>query len=240
MNKQYLVILSVKLLVVSALLLMVYIGVMALVRSSDFVIRKVEVEGDLQHVTRAQVERAVTAKLIGNFFTVNLHDLLQELKKLSWINRVEVRRVWPDRIIVRVSEHVVFARWNESYLLSAEGKVFDGKSEQPLPSLKGPDDSAQEVKERYLKFSSLLTSINLIPQQVILSQRRAWQLRLSNGLIVALGRDQANNTVESRLERFLEVYEALGGRLNQQPLSYVDLRYPNGFAVRLGSKQEAI
>jgi len=60
-----------------------------------------------------------------------------------------------------------------------------------------------------------------------MSQRRAWQLWLDNGLLLVLGRERS----EARLERFVAVYHDTIGRLPWQP-SYVDLRYDNGFALR--------
>ena len=70
-------------------------------------------------------------------------------------------------------------------------------------------------------------------ERVVLSPRFAWQLRLGNGLHLMLGRDA--DAAEARLRRFVGAYremrERLGGR--QQ---VVDLRYPNGFAVRVGPR----
>ena len=67
----------------------------------------------------------------------------------------------------------------------------------------------------------------------------AWQLRLSGGdiggLNVELGRD-GSEAVEQRLERFVAAYPDSLGRLPQRAaaeLRFVDLRYPNGFAMRV-------
>ena len=65
-----------------------------------------------------------------------------------------------------------------------------------------------------------------------LSQRLSWQLRLSNGLAVQLGRDSERDSVRERLARFVEVYPRTLGRLSRR-FDYVDLRYPNGFALRV-------
>jgi cell division protein FtsQ len=65
---------------------------------------------------------------------------------------------------------------------------------------------------------------------VVLTQRYAWQLRLANGLHVMLGRD--GDVAESRLRRFVEVYPETLGRMARKH-EYVDLRYPNGFALRV-------
>jgi len=64
-------------------------------------------------------------------------------------------------------------------------------------------------------------------ERVVLTQRHAWQLRLGNGLHVMLGRDA--DLAEARLRRFVETYPSVEKRKHD----YVDLRYPNGFALRV-------
>ena len=60
----------------------------------------------------------------------------------------------------------------------------------------------------------------------------AWQVRLANGIALELGRDQARQSLEERLARFVAVYPRAAAHLNQR-IGHVDLRYPNGFAIRL-------
>jgi cell division protein FtsQ len=67
-------------------------------------------------------------------------------------------------------------------------------------------------------------------ERVVLTQRLAWQLRLGNGLHVMLGRDA--DLAEERLRRFVESY-AVTVEKTKKRYEYVDLRYPNGFALRV-------
>jgi cell division protein FtsQ len=64
--------------------------------------------------------------------------------------------------------------------------------------------------------------------QISLSPRHAWQLRLSNGMALELGREQP----QQRLARFVAVYPYSMAPM-QRTVSYVDLRYQNGFAAYL-------
>ena len=70
------------------------------------------------------------------------------------------------------------------------------------------------------------------PVQVTLSPRLAWALRLENGMQVEMGREQVKAPVGARLQRFIEVYPETVGKRATRP-SVVDLRYPNGFAMRI-------
>ena len=53
-------------------------------------------------------------------------------------------------------------------------------------------------------------------------------MRLANGLQITLGRDA--DLAEQRLERFVEAY---AGTVGTRVPQVVDLRYPNGFALRV-------
>jgi len=60
-----------------------------------------------------------------------------------------------------------------------------------------------------------------------LTPRRAWQITTNNGIVIELGRVD----MQQRLEKFASVYNSTIVGLNKK-ISYADLRYPNGFAVR--------
>jgi len=66
------------------------------------------------------------------------------------------------------------------------------------------------------------------PVQVNVSARRAWSLRIDTGTTLELGR----NDLENRLARFVQNYERAAQYLGRR-VDYVDLRYRNGFAVRV-------
>lgn len=107
-----------------------------------------------------------------------------------------------------------------------------GESEQQLPLFIGQDEAAAEMTRQYAQFSQQLAGLDLRVTQLGLSARHAWQLHLSNGMVLELGRDD----MQQRLARFVEVYPyslaAVSGKVK-----YVDLRYRNGFAVSGLAKQ---
>ncbi|MNC85845.1 Cell division protein FtsQ [compost metagenome] len=64
--------------------------------------------------------------------------------------------------------------------------------------------------------------------QVQVTPRRAWQLKLASGTTLELGREH----IEARLARFVALHPRTVGTLGRR-VDYVDLRYANGFAVRI-------
>jgi len=216
----------------------IYAGVHAAIHSPLLPVRQVALQGDLDHVTREQAEEAARAAAAGTFFSVDLDAVRRAYEALPWVRKVEVRRQWPDRLQVAIEEHVPLARWGAdtrvAHLVNTHGEVFEGKvpDGDRLPQFAGPVGSAQEVTRRYVAFRQALAPLKVEPRQVLLSPRYAWQLRLSNGLTLELGRDQLKEPVLERLSRFVAYYARTLGQLNRR-LDYVDLRYPNGFALRV-------
>ncbi len=211
-----------------ALLVLLYAVVSLLMHSPLFPVRRIAVEGNLTHVTREQLQYVVKNELKGTFFTLNLDRTRQAFEKLPWVRQVEVRRFWPDRLEVNIEEHQAVARWGSVALLNSHGERFDAAIGDPLPVLEGPDGTEKQLIEGYRRYREVLAPLGKLPTHVWLSERRAWRLELDRQLIVEIGRDDG----EERLRRFVTAYPNSLARLDQA-FEYVDLRYPNGFAVRM-------
>jgi len=205
------------------------VAMQMLVRSSLWPLREVMVVGELKHTTRAEVEAMLDGRVAGNFFSAELGEVRAAVERLPWVRRAGVRRVWPDRLEVTIEEHVALARWGDSMLLNTFGERFAGKSDARLPQLAGPPGTEAEVARRYAAFARTLAPLGTPLEQVVLTPRFAWQLRLGNGVQLALGRD--TDAAQARLERFVQTFSA--PESGAARYDYVDLRYPNGFALRL-------
>lgn len=215
-----------------------YAVVMAALRLPVFPLRDVSVVTPLNHVTQAQVELAVQDSMSGNFFTVNLDKVRTSFEKLPWVRRASVRRRWPDGIELELEEQDAVAQWRqgeagEVRLVNPQGETFAAASRVPLPVLAGPPGRAPDVLARYREFAAAVKPLGRSLSSVSLSAREAWSLRLDNGLAVELGRDQPKAPLAERLSRFVAAYGETSERL-RAPMVMADLRYPNGFAVRLG------
>jgi len=210
-----------------AAILLLYALLFLMIHLPLFPLRHVDVKGDLRHVSYQQVSDIVTRDFKGNFFTLDLMQAGQGFQKLPWVRNVSLRRQWPDTLEVTLEEHVALARWAGGGLVNTRGELFQAATHSELPLLSGPEDSAPEVAERYIRFKAALAPLKLQPVSLAMNERRAWQLKLDSGLTLQLGRDQPG----ARLDKFVRAYDATIARMPYQ-VTYVDLRYPNGFAVR--------
>ena len=191
-----------------------------------FPLHSVRLHAAPQRVIPEDVLQKVRGEVDGNFFTVDIARLRQSLEQLPWVRSVSIRREFPDRLVVQLEEHSTLARWNGASLVNTYGEVFDAQSEETLPAFIGQDGDSYEIAQRYGEFGGQLQPLKLRVAQIALSPRHAWQLRLSNGMVLELGREE----MEQRLARFVEVYPYSLAAL-EGSVRYVDLRYRNGFAL---------
>ncbi|HEV2270536.1 MAG TPA: cell division protein FtsQ/DivIB [Steroidobacteraceae bacterium] len=196
----------------------------------DQPIRTVQVTGRFQHVAPADIEQTVAREVRGQgLLTVNLTNVSRAIHTLPWVDAVSVERDWPHGLSVLVIEQVAAARWGQDGLVNANGVLFaTGVARFPagLARLSGPEGAEAEVTLRYLAMLRRLKEANVTIAALRLDARGAWQLDLANGISVRLGRSQ----VDERFEKFMSA--ALGlVQHRAADISYVDMRYTNGFAV---------
>lgn len=230
-----------------ALGLLAYGTVSWVVAQPWFALHTLEVKTPTAHVTEAQIRLVAERRVRGTFFTVDLERVRNSLEKLPWVREARVERRWPDTLVVSLSEHEPIARWNDNALISETNDVFVAAVEQSLPRLFGPENSSAEVAAAYRSYQAALAPLGMKISELRLSPRHAWRIQLDNGMQIALGRDQAN----TRLARFVALYPTVfAAPAVANPTSLespdatepqavapipvaVDLRYPDGFAVRM-------
>lgn len=204
-----------------------------------FPVREVVVTQTLREVRRVEIEEALAGKLRGNFFSVSLETLRQSLEQLPWVRRVTVRRQWPANIELNIEEHVPVAFWGDGsgQLVNSYGEIFTAGISVPpahaMPVLQGPMGFVPEMLEVYRQSLLLLGPVSRVPQALTVSPRLAVQLKLDDGMIVELGREQAKAPLRERLARFVEFYPSVLSAAKKRP-EVVDMRYPKGFALRVG------
>ena len=214
---------------VAALVFGVALAQLAL-RSPHLPVRELLVVTPLEKTSKQEIERATRGRIAANFFAVEPAEVRAGLQQLPWVRRVTVRKVWPDRLEVGLEEHVALARWGSDALVNTHGETFRGRADGALPLFVGPAGSETEITLRYASFKALLAPLGVQPERVVLTPRLAWQLKLDNGLQIMLGRD--GDQAEARLKRFVAAYDSTLKTVARKH-EYVDLRYPNGFALRM-------
>ena len=192
-------------------------------------ITAVVVNGPFQRVPALEVERAVREHLRGGFLTADLGAIQRAVEQVPWADRARVQRRWPDGLYVQVTEQVAAARWGDAALVNTRGEVFAVDPRHipgELPKLDGPPGSQAQVAELYFQLYPRLLEAGLRATALTEDARGAWQLELSNGVLVRFGRRQ----LSERVERFLRAGTVVLATRGTD-VSVLDMRYSNGFAV---------
>ncbi len=222
---------------------------LALARLPAFALTDVVVTHELRTVKRAELEALLQQMPHRSYFDTSPEALQQGLEKLPWVRRAEVRRYWPGQLLVTIEEQVAVAHWGEREESAAEtedwvnpyGEVFSAPPaegmQRNLPVLSGPPGQSAEVLLRYSEFLQQLRTIGKTPVRVALSSRLAWQVRLDDGMLVNLGREQQQIPLAQRLARFITYYPTIVAASGTARVTVVDMRYPNGFALQQAQTQ---
>ena len=217
-------------------------GLLWLMRSPLFPIRAIQLEGDLARNSVPTLRANAAPRLAGNFFDADLQAGRRAFEAVPWVRRAVVRRVWPDRLAVRLEEHRAAALWEgqrdapgAERLVNNFGEVFQANvgdvEDDHLPVLAGPDGSSVQMLALVQRLTLAFARLDMAVQRLELSSRGSWRVELDSGATVELGRG-SDDEVLARTERFVRTLTQATGRW-RAPLLYADLRHADGYAVRL-------
>lgn len=246
-------------LAVLAVLAMLAGGIYWLIQRPQFELQAIEIEpapnSTLHYVTPASIQNAISGNLTGNFFTINLTDAQSVFEETPWVRSASVRRIWPNAIRVTIEEQQPLALWNDSQMINTWGQVFtvnqgELDDEVVLPQFEGPEGKEGLVVDRYAELARWFAPLDVTVRKLSLSDRLAWQVTLSNGMTLALGRDPGADApvaqggipgalpFADRIQRFVQALPQATQKIGDRAVTHADLRYPNGFALTLAALPE--
>ena len=190
--------------------------------------RTLAVQGEFAQVDEQAVREAVLPLVARGFFAVDLDEVRAAVAALPWVERVEVRKRWPDRLEVTLHEHTPVARWGDDRMLSEDGALFAAPegAGAGLPLFEGPESRAGELMAVHGIARPLFLPLGLRIDTVTLSARGSWSLRLDDGTRIEAGRGDP----QARLARFARMLPQLRDDPTRR-IVRADLRYTNGFAI---------
>jgi cell division protein FtsQ len=192
--------------------------------------RKLEVSGPFARVSADQVRAVVLPRVKSGFFAIRMEPIRDAIAAMPWVERVEVRKRWPDQLVVSLTEHRAFARWGHDKLLSEHAQIFTAPGSpdlSALPQLEGPDDRRADVITLYNQVQPLFAGSGRRVEGVSLSDRDSWTLHMHDGADVVVGRSDP----QERLRRFAHLIPQITAARQGSTLLRADLRYTNGFTL---------
>ncbi|MGL5038217.1 MAG: cell division protein FtsQ/DivIB [Aeromonas sp.] len=204
--------------------------------ASQLPISELLLQGQHQYSQTEELRHAVLDGAESrNFFELDVNKLQTRLDALPWVAQASVRKKWPNKIKVYLTEQDVAARWDGNRFVNTQGEIFSApdRVKLPLMQLSGPDDQVAKVLKDSLQYQSQLAAKGYTLLGVNLTPRRAWELTLDGNIKLFLGR----NDVALRLQRFIDAFPMIEPRAQ---VAYVDLRYDTGMAVGWKKSEEKV
>jgi len=222
-----------------ALALLILLITDGLYNPRNFNISKITLSGDAPHVDRDSLRQSVVEMIDGNYFSVDASKITRSLHTLPWVEKVRLRRQWPDTLMIDIEEYQPIALWGQDLWLTTTGKLvaLPLPSNIALPRLNAPVSEVDTVWPKYQKWASLFARNGLRLRNLDLSRQHLYTLELEyttryenpvKGFTMILSElnadSQLNAFLESRRQALIE-YPGL--------IKTVDLRYPSGFSISL-------
>jgi cell division protein FtsQ len=218
-----------KIILVLMLIILCIFSITKFMTSAYFPIKSVKIFG-AQHLDRNETQGLIAPLVKNGFFAVDVERIKESISTSPWVGQVIVRRVWPDQVIVAINEKKPIALWNNSSLLSSSGELFTPAVDtipDGLPQLSGPPGEHLFMAQYYAKMASVLEPLHFKITRLELTPTMTWSITLDNGMKLNVGHKDSL----TRLDHFVKVYSKIVGD-RVADVEYIDLRYPNGMAVR--------
>ncbi len=161
----------------------------------------------------------------------------QRLLANPLIAEAEVRKLFPNRLTIKISERTPFALWQKDgdiHLISADGAIIDRMQDDRFKRL--PHVVGEGANTRAAEYTALLAAAGDLAKKVragVLVSGRRWNLKLENGVDVKLPEFGAEAALRelARLDREAQVLD--------RAIISVDLRLPGRAAFRLTEEAAA-
>ena len=193
-----------------------------------FPIKKVT-SSELINVNKDDISKAVKYLYSKSFFDIDLNYLKNKLEKIEWVRTINVRRSYPNEVIIDIEEHTPILIWNNKMYINKYGEKFKvSKIDKNIPILISDESRINEVFSYFELFNDKLSSrkLDFKITEIVENEIRSLTITLSSGINIQLGSKDINN----KIPLFFEIYKSLNTRdLNK--IRYIDMRYSNGFSV---------
>ena len=187
------------------------------------------ISSELINVNEDDISKAVKYLYSKSFFDIDLNYLKNKLEKIEWVRKINVRRSYPNEIIIDIEEHTPILIWNNKMYINMYGEKFNvSKIDKNIPILISDESRINEVFTYFKLFNEKLSSrkLDFKITKIMENEIRSLTISLSSGINIQLGSKDVNN----KIPLFFEIYKSLNTRdLNK--IRYIDMRYSNGFSV---------
>ncbi|MDK4701203.1 cell division protein FtsQ/DivIB [Rhizobium sp. CNPSo 4062] len=198
--------------------------------AAGFAIEDVKVSGN-DETSEIEILQLLGLDGTTSLVALNADAARQKIANLPWVQDVEVRKVYPKAVEVKLKERKAYAIWqhgSELSLIEKDGSVIaplrDNKfAKLPLFVGRDAETAAASIDDQFAKWPEIRGHVKAF---VRVAGRR-WDLYLDNGVIIKLPEDNIDDAL-ARLTKLDKDQNLL-----QRDIAAVDLRIDDRTAIEL-------
>ena len=207
------------------------------------------------NVKKEDIYKIINESLNGTALNTDLEQISFRILNNLWVSDVVVRRIWPNKMLVRVKENKVVAVFNKQTFLTEDGNLIriplsekskiESNGDCRLLELEGPMTAIPLMMKHAQLFGNSLSEIGLNLKTLRLTEQYSWEVETVSNLLLRFRVNYSDSPISLRLKNFVRVYPKLKENFtNNLPsnsrIKHVDLRYAQGFAVKTASKNKSV
>jgi len=169
---------------------------------------------------------------------LDIAEVRDRLRQIPLIKDVSVRKLYPDRLLIEITEREPFAIWQKEgklLVVATDGTPIQELNDQRFTDL--PFVVGQGANARVGEFLKIVESAGDLRTKIragVLVGERRWTLKMTTGLDVKL----PENDPEGAVAQFAQL--ARESRLLDKDLVSIDLRVPGRMYARLTEEAAAV
>lgn len=195
-----------------------------------FAVEEIKVAGNVE-TSDIDVLQELGLDETSSLLTLDLTKAHSQLSSLPWVDQVELLKVYPATLHVKLTEREAFAIWqhgDQLSLIDKNGSVivpYDGIHNEGLPFFVGlgADKNANEIRDQLAKWPGFYGQVKAI---IRVADRR-WDLHLNNGITLHLPETE----IDAALSHFKVLNETQD--VLKRDIASVDLRLLDRVTIRL-------
>jgi cell division protein FtsQ len=205
-------------------------------RAVGFGIEEVSVTGSVG-LTKQEVVDSSGVTSVHSLAFLDADKVQRTLTENPLIAEAEVRKLFPNRLTIRIRERTPYALWQKDgdvHLIAADGALIDQMRDARFADL--PHVVGEGANRRAGDYIALLEASGDLRRKIragVLVSGRRWNLKLANGVEVKLPEEGAGTALRelARLDREAQVLD--------RAIISVDLRMPGRAVFRLTEEAAA-
>ena len=180
-----------------------------------------------------------------NMLSIDLATLRSKVEANPWIERAEIRRIFPDRIFIKITERkpVAIILLDHLYYIDGQGVIFTRvpkghQIDHPILTGLHRDDFKAHPDEAWGLVFKALRLIRLIEGREVLSQKEISEIHMDKAFGISIYTNNGAIEIKLGLDRYEAKWkrlERVWEHLRKRPLKpvYIDCNYEKRVIVKM-------